>query len=71
MIQTFFIVGTCFCAAKVQKQLLKRTVSNDLCTFATLKNKKQEIWTIQTHERAIVFTNKTNGDVDCNASVPT
>ena len=36
-----------------------------------LKNKKQEIWTIQTHERAIVFTNKTNGDVDCNASVPT
>ena len=29
-----------------------------------LKNKKQEIWTIQTHERAIVFTNKTNGDVD-------
>ena len=36
-----------------------------------LKNKKQEIWTIQTHERAIVFTDKTNGDVDCNASVPT
>lgn len=36
-----------------------------------LKNKKQEIWTIQIHERAIVFTNKTNGDVDCNASVPT
>ena len=36
-----------------------------------LKIKKQEIWTIQTHERAIVFTNKTNGDVDCNASVPT
>ena len=36
-----------------------------------LKNKNQEIWTIQTHERAIVFTNKTNGDVDCNASVPT
>ena len=36
-----------------------------------LKNKKQEIWTIQTHERAIAFTNKTNGDVDCNASVPT
>ena len=35
-----------------------------------LKNKKQEIWTIQTHG-AIVFTNKTNGDVDCNASVPT
>ena len=35
------------------------------------KIKKQEIWTIQTHERAIVFTNKTNGDVDCNASVPT
>ena len=62
MIQTFFIVGTCFCAAKVQMiyVLLPR-----------LKNKKQEIWTIQTHERAIVFTNKTNGDVDCNASVPT
>lgn len=36
-----------------------------------IKNKEQEIWTIQTHERAIVFTNKTNGDVDCNASVPT
>lgn len=42
MIQTFFIVGTCFCAAKVQKQLLKRTVSNDLCTFATLKNKNKK-----------------------------
>ena len=40
-----------------------------------LKNKKtrntRKISTIQTHERAIVFTNKTNGDVDCNASVPT
>ena len=36
-----------------------------------LKNKKQEIWTIQTHERAIVFTIKANGDVGGNASVRT
>lgn len=36
-----------------------------------LKNKKQEIWTIQTHERAIVFTIKANGDVGRNASVRT
>lgn len=35
------------------------------------KNQKQEIWTIQTHERAIVFTLKANGDVDGNASVRT
>lgn len=73
MIQTFFYSRNLFFALqRYKKQPLKRTVSNDLCTFATLKKiKKQEIWTIQTHERAIVFTNKTNGDVDCNASVPT
>lgn len=34
-----------------------------------LKNKKQEIWTIQTHERATVFITKANGDVARNASV--
>jgi len=34
-----------------------------------LKNKKQEIWTIQTHERAIVFIIKANRDVVRNASV--
>ena len=33
-----------------------------------IKNKKYDD---SNHERAIVFTNKTNGDVDCNASVPT
>ena len=33
------------------------------------KNKKQEIWTIQTHERATVFIIKANGDVARNASV--
>ena len=32
-------------------------------------NKKQEIWTIQTHERAIVFIIKANRDVVRNASV--
>ena len=37
--------------------------------LARLKNKKQEIWTIQTHERAIVFTIKASGDVGRNASV--
>ena len=31
--------------------------------------KKQEIWTIQTHERAIVFIIKANRDVVRNASV--
>ena len=36
-----------------------------------LKNKKTRNMDDSTHERAIVFTNKTNGDVDCNASVPT
>ncbi len=33
------------------------------------KIKKQEIWTIQTHERATVFIIKANGDVARNASV--
>lgn len=42
MIQTFFIVGTCFALQRYKKQLLKRTVSNDLCTFATLKNKNKK-----------------------------
>ena len=61
--------GTLFLVSK-RKKVCVLTAAHVVYSLME-KIKKQEIWTIQTHERAIVFTNKTNGDVDCNASVPT
>ena len=37
--------------------------------LSRFKKQKTEIWTIQTHERAIVFIIKANRDVVRNASV--